>query len=339
MIKLLPGFIHRQGVHCESTALRGIFEFHGFRFSEPMVFGLGSGIGFIYWHSKQMPYPFVGGRARDFDKNLCRNLNVAIKMHKTANKTRAYESVRDLISKNTPVMIHVDMPYLKYLGLPEQAHFGAHTVVVAGLDEEKGTAYIADTMFKDLQTATLDELERARSSTFKPFPPENKWFTLEFPEKLTPTEVAIRNALKETAQTMLHPPIKNLGVKGIKRFADEITKWLSLYPPENPMFSSLYEVTYIMIQEDGTGGGLFRYLYSRFLKEAGELLNNEALADAGRHYREIGQRWTRIAGLIRKTPEDKDSVNEASQQLRDTAIEETDALTSLLKIAGAIQEH
>jgi len=330
--KLVEGFIHRQGVHCESTALRDIFEFHGFRFSEPMIFGLGSGLGFIYWHSKQTPFPFVGGRARDFDKNLCGNLNVAVKMNKTANKARAYESVRDLVGKNTPVMIHVDMPYLKYLGLPEQAHFGAHTVVVAGLGEEKGTAYIADTMFKDLQTATLDELERARSSTFKPFPPENKWFTFEFPTKLTPTDAAIKNALKETAQTMLYPPIKNLGVKGITRFADEIAKWPKLFPPEKSMFKPLYEVTYIMIQEDGTGGGLFRYLYSRFLTEASELLNNEALADVGRRYHEIGQRWTKIAKLIRKTPEAKDSVNEASQQLRDAAKEETDALSNLLKI-------
>lgn len=336
MNKLVEGFVHRQGVHCESTSLRDIFEFHGFRFSEPMIFGIGSGLGFIYWHSKQMPYPFVGGRARDFAKNLCSNLNVAIKMNKTANKTRAYESVRALVSNNIPVMIHVDMPYLKYLGLPEQAHFGSHTVVVAGLDEEKGTAYIADTMFKDLQTATLEELERARSSTFKPFPPENKWFTFEFPAKLTLTKAAVRNALKETAQTMLDPPIKNLGVKGISHFADEITKWPKLFPPEKPLFKQLYAVTYVMIQEDGTGGGLFRYLYSRFLKEAGELLDNEELADVGRRYREMGQRWTKIARLIRKTPEARDSVNEASQQLRDTAKEETDALSNLLEIAQAL---
>jgi len=47
-------------VHCESSALRDIFEFYGFKFSEAMIFGLGSGLGFIYWHDKNMPYPFVG---------------------------------------------------------------------------------------------------------------------------------------------------------------------------------------------------------------------------------------------------------------------------------------
>lgn len=298
-----------------------------------MIFGLGSGLGFVYWYSKQMPYPFVGGRARDFDKNLCGNLNVAVKMNKTSSKTRAYESLRASVNKNIPVMIHVDMPYLKYLGLPGQAHFGGHTIVVAGLDEEKGIVYVADTMFKGLQTATLKELEQARSSTFKPFPPENKWLTFEFPTKLTPLETAIRTALDKNVQTMLYPSIKNVGVKGINHFADEIVKWPRLYSPENRQFRQLYEITYIMIEEDGTGGGLFRCLYSRFLKEAAELLDNKELADIGQHYYEIGQKWTKIAKLIRKTPETKDSVTEASQELQEVAREETEALSSLLRIA------
>ncbi len=332
MNKQVAGFIHRTGVHCESSALRDIFEFHGFKFSEPMIFGLGSGLGFVYWHSKQMPYPFVGGRARDLDKTLCTNLGVSVKVNRTSSKTRAHEALKALTNKNIPVVIHVDMPYLKYLGLPERAHFGAHTVVVTGLDEDKGLAYIADTMFKDLQTATLKELEQARSSTFKPFPPENKWFTFEFPTKLTPVEVAIRNAITKTTKSMLYPSIKNLGVKGINHFASEIVKWPKLFPPENALFRQLYEVDYIMMEEDGTGGGLFRYLYSRFLKEAGELLNNKELADLSQRYHLIGQKWTTIAKLIRKMPKNAANVTEARKLLQEVAREETEVLSSLAKI-------
>jgi hypothetical protein len=319
-------------MHCESSALRDIFEFYGFKFSEPMIFGLGSGLGFVYWHSKQMPYPFVGGRARDLDKNLCSNLGVSIKVNKTLSKTRAYESLNTLISRDIPVMVHVDMPYLKYLGLPEQAHFGAHTVVVAGLDEDKGIAYIADTMFKDLQTATLKELEEARSSSFKPFPPENKWFTFEFPTKLTPIEEAIRTAITKTARSMRYPPIKNLGVKGIQHFANEIVKWPKLFPPEGELFRQLYEVNYIMMEEDGTGGGLFRYLYSRFLKEAGELLGSKEFADQSERYHLIGQKWTTIAKLIRDTPKNATNVHEAKNILLEVSREEREVLSSLARI-------
>jgi hypothetical protein len=297
-----------------------------------MIFGLGSGLSFVYWHSKQMPYPFVGGRARDFDENLCANLGVSMKINKTASETRAYETLKTLISKDNPVMIHVDMPYLKYLGLPEQAHFGAHTVVVAGIDEDKDIAYIADTMLKGLQTATLKELEEARASTFKPFPPENKWFTFEFPAKLTPIEVAIKNAITKTAKLMLSAPIKNLGVKGINHFAKEIVQWPELFPPQNPLYEPLYEVTYVMIQEDGTGGGLFRYLYSRFLKEASELLSNEDLVNLSQRYHQIGQKWTTIAKLIRETPKNPANVKEARNTLLDVATEEIKVLSLLAGI-------
>jgi len=338
MGKQIAGFIHRQGVHCESSALRDIFEFYGFKFSEPMIFGLGSGLGFIYWHSKrgdkvlQPTYPFVGGRARDLYKNLCSNLGVSVKVNKTSSKKRAYGALKDLVTEDIPVMINVDMPPLRYLGLPEQAHFGSHCVVVAGLDEENDIVYIADTMFKDLQTATLKELEEARSSTFKPFPPENKWFTFEFPTKLTPIETAVRNATNRTVQTMLYPPIRNLGIEGICHFASEILRWPKLFPPEDPLFRQFYEVNYVMMEEDGTGGGLFRYLYSRFLKEAGELLNNEELADLGQRYNQIGQKWTTIAKLIRETPQSATKVHEARKALLEVAREEEKVLSSLARI-------
>lgn len=332
MNKQVAGFVHRAGVHCESSALRDIFEFYGFKFSETMIFGLGSGLGFVYWHSKKMLYPFVGGRARNLDKNLCSNLGVKVSVNRTSSKTRAYGALKDLIGKSIPVMVHVDMPYLKYLELPEQAHFGAHTVVVAGIDEDKGIAYIADTRFKDLQTATLKELEEARSSTYKPFTPENKWLTFEFPDKLTPIEMAIRNAITQTAEAMLYPPIKNLGVQGITYFANEIVKWPKLFPPENVLFRQLYEVNYIMMEEDGTGGGLFRYLYSRFLKEVGELLSKKQLTTLGERYYWIGEKWSAIAKLIREIPKNLANVHEAREILLEVASEETEVLSLLTRI-------
>jgi hypothetical protein len=187
-------------------------------------------------------------------------------------------------------------------------------------------------MFQGLQTATLKELEQARSSTFKPFPPENKWFTFSFPAQLTPIEDTVRSAVTKSAKSMLYTPIKNLGVRGIDYFASEIVKWPKLFPPENEPFRQLYEMSYIMMEEDGTGGGLFRYLYSRFLKEASELLNNNELANLSFRYHRIGQKWTIIAKLIRETPENTSNVNEAGKVLQEVAEEESRVLSSLAKL-------
>ena len=38
----------------------------------------------------------------------------------------------------------------------------------------------------------------------------------------------------------------------------------------------------------GTGGGIFRYMYSRFLKEAAEICDNNRLADIGDDLQLIG---------------------------------------------------
>ena len=313
--------------------MRDVFEYHGFKFSEAMIFGLGSGLGFIYWKSRQMPYPFAGGRNRDLDKNLCTNLGVTMKVHKTTSRKRAYGTLKELISQDIPVLIHVDMPYLKYLGLPEEAHFGAHSVLVAGIDEEKGIAFIADTGFKDLQTATLKELEEARASKAKPFPAQNKWLSFEFPPQLTPMDQAIKNAIRKTVDNMLYPPIKNLGVKGIRRFAEDIIEWPKEFPPEK--FSELYEVAYGFIEEFGTGGGCFRYLYSRFLQEAGDILKDKRLANLSKDYNKVGQKWTRVACLIRDIPTmaEKNS-NEARRILLEIADEEKNILKSLEEIVG-----
>jgi hypothetical protein len=61
MLKIVKNFKHYPGVHCESSALRNVLAYHGFKFSEPMIFGLGEGLGFTYWKSNQMPFPLIGG--------------------------------------------------------------------------------------------------------------------------------------------------------------------------------------------------------------------------------------------------------------------------------------
>jgi hypothetical protein len=50
--------------HCETTALGVLLRHQGLDLSEPMLFGLGSGLSFIYWDSKNMGFPFLGGRVK-----------------------------------------------------------------------------------------------------------------------------------------------------------------------------------------------------------------------------------------------------------------------------------
>jgi hypothetical protein len=50
------------GQHCETTATGSLLNNLGIELSEPMLFGLGEGLGFIFWNMKTMDFPFIGGR-------------------------------------------------------------------------------------------------------------------------------------------------------------------------------------------------------------------------------------------------------------------------------------
>ena len=57
----------------------------------------------------------------------------------------------------------------------------------------------------------LEQLRKARGSTFKPFPPKNLWFDFDFKGFRAPTPRSIAEAIAQTADAQLHPPIKNFG--------------------------------------------------------------------------------------------------------------------------------
>ena len=79
---MVQGFKEFVGKHCETSALKRVLEYHGFSSSEEMLFGLGGGVGFIYWHSKMMTSPFIGtryGKVADFLGNICHRIGADIR--------------------------------------------------------------------------------------------------------------------------------------------------------------------------------------------------------------------------------------------------------------------
>ena len=342
MKKMVPGFTHRVGVHCATTAFRNVLEYGGLPLSEDMCFGLGSGLGFTYWKDKRMPFPFVGGRTRDLEKDLCRNLGIRMKVYETRSKKKAYATLRELILQNQPVIINLDLYYLPYFWggqePPPGAHFGGHFVVVAGIDEEKGVAHVADTSFPGLQEIKFKHLEEARDSKYKPFPPRNRWYILEVPKEITPLNKAIQKALTKNCQEMQKPPIKILGLKGMRYFAQDIVNWPQEITPSslNPALLN----TYIYMEEGGTGGGLFRRIYARFLKEAGEILKDEALKDLSLEYEKIANHWTDLAKMFLKASKTNDRKVFIKTQLKISEIVtlEEKALLQLNQICNTLKD-
>jgi len=301
MRKVVEGFVHRLGVHCESSAIRDVLEYHGLRLSEGIVFGLDCTFGFIYWKQKSAIPPFhIGGKIRKFPNTLPEFLGLDVERKTTGSQNRAWQLVKEKLDKDVPVPVFADIYYLDYMNVPKEPwnHFGAHMIVLAGYDEGKGEAYVADTSFSGLQAISLESLADARNSKYKPFPPRNTWFNISVPAKTQPLSQAVKKALMETSEEMLNPPTRNFGIKGIRQLAADILNWPKLLDSEQLKLTLF--LTYIDMEEAGTGGGNFRRLYTRFLKEASELISDKRLLEAGEKLNNSANAWSEIARSLVK---------------------------------------
>jgi len=258
MRRVVEGFIHRPGVHCESSAIRDVLEYHGLTLSEEIIFGLDCTFGFIYWKQKTTIPPFhIGGKIRKFPNILPRFLGIGVERKTTSSPRKAWHAAKEKLDENIPVLIFADIYYLDYMHVPREPwnHFGAHMIVLVGYDEEKDEAYCADTSYSSLQTVSLKSLAEARNSKYKPFPPRNAWFQINMPAKTQPIGQAVKKAILETSKDMLYPPRRNFGVKGIRQLADDLLKWVKIF--DSKQLRRVLFLAYIDMEEAGTGGGNF----------------------------------------------------------------------------------
>ncbi|MFI6417322.1 BtrH N-terminal domain-containing protein [Streptomyces sp. NPDC050842] len=128
-----------------------------------MLFGLGSGLSFVYWDGKGMPFPFLGGRVRPFEltRNLAAALDLELLVQETTSPRRAWQNVTGSSDAGRPVGLQLDSHHLDYFG--SKVHFGGHVVALHGYDEHR--AYLVDTEQQGGAVSTsLASLGRARAA-------------------------------------------------------------------------------------------------------------------------------------------------------------------------------
>ena len=306
----LKGFKLLETDHCVTGSMRHIYAYHNHPISEEMLLGLGGGVGFMYWHMKGID-PFLGGRAKGrsgqgFEQGAGSRTGVLVEEFSTSSVHKAEDSLMALLEDEQPVMVQVDMGFLPYFDFGGfDYHFGGHMIVVCGYDNKSNQVIVAD-RDKALHAISLEDLRKACGSKHKPFPPKHRWFTLDFTKKRLPSSEEVVAAIAEQTEAMLTPPIKNLGVKGIKKAAQMIPQWLDSaddVASRRGLFNN-----YIFIDATGgTGGGLFRYMFSRFLQEAADITGMQELGESSAAFQTIGDKWQALAKVFYQGSEEGDS--------------------------------
>ncbi len=282
---MVAGYRHRPGNHCGSTALRNLLGFAGTEISEELAFGLGAGADFFYVPlDGQSPSRLIAGRASRLEEQFLELTRLGAQMRTFAGPEQSWAAARASVDAGVPALLLTDLFHLDHYG--NSAHFPGHAVVLAGYDDEH--AHLSDTAFTELQPTRLENLARARHGDHPIFPLDGQMLALAGAEPEIDVDAAAERAIERAVSQMLDPPLGDYeGIAALRRFAAEVERW----PCELEDWSWCARFAYQTIERRGTGGGMFRLMYSRFLAEVGR---DDESGVAGR----AAAAWTELAAAL-----------------------------------------
>jgi hypothetical protein len=310
-------FKHHQAAHCENGVTSNLLKYHKINLSEPMVFGLGSGIFFSYMPFYKLnglpvvsfrPYPgFIFNR-------VTRSLKIKMQRHKFPREPqKAMDMLDETIEKGIPTGCLVGVFHLTYFPDPYRFHFNAHNLVVYGREGDK--YIISDPIMETPVSLTHEELKRVRYAKGT-YPPKGRMYYMKEVPQDYDLKRAIVRGIKKTTREMLGIPVPLFGVKGIRYMARRMKNWPAKLGPKK---ASLYLGQVVrMLEEIGTGGAGFRFMYAAFLQEAAKELQQDWLNECSEEMTAIGDRWREfalIAGRIFKGREGKDESYKAAAEI------------------------
>jgi len=290
---LIIPFEHQQSAHCETGVISNLMRFHGLRVSEPMAFGIGSGL--FYSH---MPFIKMNGipvtsyriLPGHIFKRFSRSVGVEMRRMRFRDPATAMDALDSVLDQGLPVGMLTSVFYLPYLPKAFRFHFNAHNIVVFG---REGDEYLVSDPVMDATTRIhRNALVRARFAKGMP----NTSGRMYYPVRV-PTDADLRTAaakgLRRTARDMVNTPLPMFGAKGIPYLAGKLRNYERRLGERD---ARLALGNLIRMQEEiGTGGAGFRFMFAAFLQEAATLLDRPSLREHAQAMTRIGDQWREFA--------------------------------------------
>lgn len=305
-------FKHHQSAHCENGVVSNLLNHQGMALSEPMVFGIGSGLFFVY-------LPFIkvnfapGFSYRPMPgkifQRVAKRLGIRVKHERFSSTEKAQAVLDEKLQAGIPVGLQVGVYHLTYFPDEYRFHFNAHNLVVYG--KEADEYLISDPVMDYTTRLTEEELQRVRFAKGALAPKGHLYYLERLPTRYD-LERAVRKGIRQTCNDML-APVPLIGVRAMKWVAKNIRKWPSTIGVRK---TNDYLGQLVRMQEEiGTGGGGFRFIYAAFLQEAGTLLHNPALIQRSEEMTAIGDAWRDFALDISRVYKNRKAGNDVYEKL------------------------
>jgi len=305
-------FEHHQSAHCENGVISNLMNFHGHQLSEAMVFGIGGGIFFAY-----MPFLKINGLPvisfrllpGQIFSRFAKNLGIKIKRDKFRNPEKGMKELDLQLEKGNPVGLVVGVYNLPYFPPEYRFHFNAHNLAVYGKENEH--YLISDPVMEFTTRLTYQELTKVRYAKGLFAPKGHLYYPVNIPETFN-MEKAIYSGIEKACNYMLDIPVPLFGAKGIGYLIKDILKWSKKF--DGRKASQHMGQIVRSLEEIGTGGAGFRFIYAAFLQEAAQKLNKEILIEYSNEMTAIGDRWRDFSTIAGRIIKDRTNVIQPYQE-------------------------
>lgn len=291
---------HRPSAHCENGAISTLLRYYGIELSEPMIFGLASGLFFVH-----LPFIKMSGMPvtafRTFPgvlfKRITKLLGIKTETRRYLSQERAMKALDHvLIDQKTPVGCVVGMFDLPYLPPEYRFRFNGHNICIIGKDEKTNHYCVLDSNATQKVTISREDLMKVRFAPGGTYPLLGQMYWIKsVPEQLPDMNTLVVKSIRKTCWYMVSQPgfIHIAGANGILYLSRRIRTWEQTMGARRAKLNLAQLIR--MLEEIGTGGAGFRFIYGAFLQEAAEKTGLSFLNDYSVRITEIGDLWRTFA--------------------------------------------
>lgn len=287
-----PHFQHRQSAHCESGVMASLLSHAGLPMSEPMAFGLASGLAFAYLPIVKLSgMPLIAYRMppKHLIKTLSKRLGARLNSRTFGNPEQGRRELDALLDQGRLAGLQSSVFWLPYFPPEMRFHFNAHNLLAYGRD---GDEYlISDPVFEEPVRCAAADLQKARFAKGA-LAAKGLMYWLDDVPREQDWEKLVRQAVLGTTRILDGMPLPWIGIRGIQHLARQVEN----LDPAQTKYNRLYLTHIVRMQEEiGTGGAGFRFMYASFLQEAGERIGATDLGEASTRLTAIGDDWRQFA--------------------------------------------
>lgn len=245
------------------------------------------------------------------------------------------------LAEGIPVGCVVGMYYLPYMPIEYRFPFNGHNICIVGRDEAAGTYTVSDPNCIEKVTISRKDLQKVRFTKGGTYPLFGQMYWInKVPKQLPDLKPIVLKSIQKNCWFMTSEPsvIPFFGCNGIDYLASRIPTWKETLGERKAALNLAQIIR--MLEEIGTGGAGFRFMYGAYLQLAAQITGENQFKEFSERITAIGDDWRTFASdaaSIFKRRKDACTYDHVAAQIAAIGKQERAFYNDLVKVAKAVK--